>query len=472
MIFQEPSMNKNLLLAFKFIALLTATISAYAAFDDPFATDKQTTASPQTSWNAPSDLALTPATQQTSTTVPSSTEPLSLAEVTDIALQNNPATQIAWQQAKTAAANLGIAKSAYWPQLNAGASVQHSNNLFYPSSDTQSTYGPNVSLSYLIYDFGNRANKLRASQYSLIAANLNQNSQIQQIILQTQQAYYQVLGQEAFTTANEKSLAEAQTSLNVSKALRKHGMATIGDVYQAQAALSQAKLNLQQSQGDYQIALGQLATLMGLPVDFKFTLIPLSKIPPIKPTQQQITDLLAEAKTERPDLLAAQATVLASQAQLAATKAAGRPSVQFNATSTPKLTDDRNINNANVSLNVSVPLFTGYSQTYQVRQNKAQLDQAQATRDQLFQQVQLQVWQAYYALKTAENNIENTDTLLKSNEQAAKQAAGQYKAGVGTMLNMLTTQSSLATARVESIQARLNWYNALAQLSQAVGVLR
>src|SRR5271156_2159803 len=43
--------------------------------------------------------------------------PYSLAELVDIAEQNNPRTRVVWEQAKQKAEQLGIAKSAYFPVL-------------------------------------------------------------------------------------------------------------------------------------------------------------------------------------------------------------------------------------------------------------------------------------------------------------------------------------------------------------------
>ncbi len=82
-----------------------------------------------------------------------------------------------------------------------------------------------------------------------------------------QQAYFQVLGQQALVSANQQSVKQAKASLDSAQALRANGMATIGDVYQAQASYAQANLDLQTSQGNYQTALGQLATAMGLPAN-------------------------------------------------------------------------------------------------------------------------------------------------------------------------------------------------------------
>ena len=444
---------------------------ANAAINDPFNTEALTTTNPQTYWRGTTDLQVNAIASQTAARLLPH-KPLTLGEITDFALRNNPDTRLAWAQAKLAAANLGNAKSAYLPQISAGVDAQYaSNDVFGNNQGSGSTAGPNLSLSYLLLDFGIRANNVRAARYALIAADLNQNSAIQQLIFQVDQAYYQVLGQQALIKANKQSVTEADTSVKASQALRSQGLATVGDVYQAQSSLAAATLSLEQATGNYHIALGQLAAAMGVSADTPLQLAPLTETPPVHKVTQDMHTLMAAATHNRPDLLATQAQVRQSESQLAATKAAVLPVVSLNASGGPVTIDNVGTTNTSVSLNITVPLFTGYSQTYQVRQAKAQVMASAASRDSLYQQVKLEVWQAYYTLQTAAANISSAEIFLKSSLQANNQARGQYQAGVGNILTVLSTQSSLASARVQSIQARLNWYIALAQLAQAVGAL-
>ena len=85
-------------------------------------------------------------------------KPLTLAEVADASLCNNPQTREVWASARVQAAQLGIAKSAYLPSLTDNISVN--NSVLNPASTTRSN--PNLNLSnslvasYLLYDFGNR----------------------------------------------------------------------------------------------------------------------------------------------------------------------------------------------------------------------------------------------------------------------------------------------------------------------------
>ena len=61
--------------------------------------------------------------------------------------------------------------------------------------------------------------------------------------------------------------------------------------------------------------------------------------------------------------------------------------------------------------------------------------------------------------------------MLASAEQSERVALGRYKAGVGTILDVLNAQSALAAARLQRIQAQLDWQVYRATLAQAIGAL-
>ncbi len=454
------------------LSIIPFFIPGYAfASIDPFHVETLTAPNPQTVSEKPLDLSI-PESRNDLSEKELPKHPMSLIEITDFALGHNPNTWLAWAQAKVNAANVGIAESAYLPEIDAGGAVQYSAQVFSHDNNEQITYGPNISLSYVLLDFGQRSDNIHAALYSVIAANLSQNNSIQQVILQVEQAYYQVLGQQELVKAYQESLVEADRSLVASQALRANGLATIGDVYQAEGSQAQAVLNLQTAKGNYQTALGLLATTMGLPAKAKLGLLPLSPPTEQKKMDQSLDSMLEVAKRNRPDLLSAEAEVRQNQALLASTKASDLPVISLTGSATPSIANVGNGTSLVGTVSLSIPLFTGFSYTYQVKKAAAVVAVAQATRDQLDQQVQYQVWQAYFALQTATQNISTTEILLKSSEQASQQAMGQYKGGVGNILTVLTTQSTLAGARVQHIQAQLNWYLALSQLAASMGILK
>ncbi|MFN7097710.1 MAG: TolC family protein, partial [Gammaproteobacteria bacterium] len=160
-----------------------------------------------------------------------------LPALTDLALSINPTTKLAWAQVRAAAANVGIVKSAYWPQLGFTADVSgttHENNNDDNNDDfgcsSSDKYCANLTLNYLVFNFGVTRQQVKNANYQLIASQLTQNETIQQVILQVEQAYYQVLGQQALVDADIISIKEAKTNLDAANALHKQGLATIGDV--------------------------------------------------------------------------------------------------------------------------------------------------------------------------------------------------------------------------------------------------
>ena len=119
---------------------------------------------------------------------------ITLAEVADASLCNNPQTSEIWASARVQAAQLGIAKSAYLPSLSANFSS--SLGVASPESSTRSNpsvnLGANLAASYLLYDFGNRNANLENARQLLLSASASQSSTVQSVLLTATVAYYQV----------------------------------------------------------------------------------------------------------------------------------------------------------------------------------------------------------------------------------------------------------------------------------------
>ncbi|MGC1818531.1 MAG: TolC family protein, partial [Casimicrobiaceae bacterium] len=174
----------------------------------------------------------------------------------------------------------------------------------------------------------------------------------------------------------------------------------------------------------------------------------------------------------RPDLAAAQAQVDAAAAGVRAARAAGMPTISVSANINY---NDTSIapafNTQAVGILVNIPLFSGFATTYRVRAAQAQLGSQRALRDSVNSQVALDVWQSYYSLQTGTQAVRSAADLVASAEASERLVLGRYKAGVGTILDTLTAQSSLASARLQNIQAQYSWYVLRATLAQALGQL-
>lgn len=440
---------------------------------DPFKTDSKVSPAPSTTWEPMKPLPSVPAPPLIGIPVPTSA--LTLPELTEYALRNNPRARQAWFAARAAAAGVAIEQADLLPQVTGGYAVSRTRPVSATTGSTSpwlTRYGPSISITYLLFDFGARADQINSAEYRLLAANLNQNRVLQDIIFQVEQAYYRLLGLSALIQVNESALQNLNTVLDAVRRRRESGLATVADVYRAETQVAQAQLNLARSRGDLQKARGLLASAAGLPVDGVLNVQTMAGLPQIREVTASLTDLLDRAKASRPDLVAAEAQARAARASASAATKAGLPSIEISGGAGHTLfNDDRpGVKNYSLGLNVRIPLFSGFRDTYVRRQADALAAQAEAARDTLYRQTELDVWQAYYDVQTAASTIGSSEAQVKSAEQTAEATLARYQAGFGSILDLITAQQDESNARVQQIQSYLDWFTALARLTFSAGV--
>jgi outer membrane protein TolC len=128
-------------------------------------------------------------------------------------------------------------------------------------------------------------------------------------------------------------------------------------------------------------------------------------------------------------------------------------------------------NNYSANLLLTYPLFDGSARRARLQQARADEQVARARVEDLEQQVILQVFTDFYSLRTAGQRIATGRSLVASAQQNEDAAAARYRAGVGSILDLLTAQSAIASARGQEVQARADWFQALAQLAHDAGGL-
>ena len=397
--------------------------------------------------------------------------PLTLAEVIDHALCNNPQTRLAWANARAQAAQVGIAESAYLPTLSASASRSRNTS----DSGTNITYNQTtmaLSAGYLLYDFGGRAATLDNARQLMAALGATQDATLQSVFFAAIQAYFQWHASEAAVGAARESEYASRESLKAAEARYRIGTGTPADRLQVRTATSQATLTRIQAEGNARTALGNLANAMGLDAQDAPAFAPPVDAVPDAAFERNLGELIAAAKRARPDLIAAEAQVKAAQAGIDVARATGMPSISLNAGNSYNNNDlglAGTTRGTSIGVALSIPLFSGFNTTYRVRGAEAQLEARTAQREQLAKQVSLDVWRSYYALTTSIESVRASADLVASAEASEKVATGRYKAGVGGILDLLNAQSALASARQQNIQALYNWRIAKAALAQSMG---
>ena len=457
-----------------FILLLSSQIASLC-----FAVDPGTPPSQEEPWKPPSGLVIKPLPLPEAAPPPadllSRMQDLTLTDLIDLALTNSLQTRASWFAARSAQANVGVEKSDFYPDLilQLDATRNKGSAVGGQFSFSSNTIAPAATFTYSILDF-TRGPDVEEAKQQLIAANWTHNATIQNIVLQVQQAYYQYLNARALASAEEATVKEAQTNLQAADERHKAGVATISDVLQAKTLLSQAQLALEGTRGQIQTVRGILATALGVPPTAAFdTKGVLPEQLPLQEVSNNIENLIRESWKMRPDLAAARARAEAALAHTKSVKAEGWPSLVSNGTVERLTYLDPTFGSINYSIGASLrfPLFTGFGHTNDVRQAQADAEVARSETKALQQQVTLQVWTSYFNLKTAGERVGTSKDLLESAQQAYDATFGRYRAGVGSIQEVLSSQAALENARAQNIQAKTDWLLSLAQLAHDTGTL-
>lgn len=394
-------------------------------------------------------------------------ETLTLERVVDVALQNNPLTREAYLRARAAEAALGSARSEYYPDVDLNASLSRVRN----ANGTTNAFTPSVALNYLLFDFGGREARVGQARQTVLAAGFAHDQVLQDVILITERAYYQYLDAKALLAAQSATLAERKASLDAANARHEAGVATVADVLQARTALSQAQLTYDTIEGNLRAIEGALATAMGVAPT---TTVDVGELPldvPADTVLEAVDTLIETAQKSRPELAEARALAERASLRIREIRSEGLPEITTSASTGLSVGTGNTTGNYAAIVGLRFPLFTGWRNTYDIREAELNAEVAREQVRDVAQQVSLDVWTSYYALRTAKQRLATSRDLLASAQQSADVAAARYREGVGTIVDVLTAEAALESARAQEVQARTDWFLALAQLAHDTGRL-
>jgi len=397
---------------------------------------------------------------------------LSLAQCIEIALARNPITHESWQHARSAAAAVGQARSPYLPSTDFTAEANRADPVILDSrqeTGSANTFDAGFGVRYLLFDGGARFAGLKGAEADLLDANFQHNATLQDVALNVEEAYYQLLAARQLEQVAEQTVRQTQTHLDVAKARYKNGIVAKSDVLKIETEKADAYLQQVRARSQVRIARGNLANAMGLKPSESFKVAEL----PQNPHQREFADikrLMTEAARHRPELQATIAGVESARASVASAKARYWPKVTLNADYAWRdrtFVPDRS--EWSLGLGITLPLFEGFNREYTVRRARSDLAKSVAEHEKLLRGVELEVWTAYSRLIEADQAIEAARALVDSAEESARVTEGQYKNGTASIIELTDTQTARTTANVRLVQARLDWYTAVARLERAIG---
>jgi outer membrane protein len=440
-------------------------------------------ASPSQPWQ--STLSMQAPARSAPVTVPDPAKTYALADLVNLAEQNNPDTRVAWENAKAKAADLGVSKSTLYPTVAAAVVAQSVRTKILIDTtyvrQTLESWAPSLEVDYTVFDFGRRLDEIAISKNQLLAANLLFNDTHRKIIYQVMAAYYRVLNTKGQEDAAEANLKNAQTVQQAAEARLDLGLATLPDVLEARSAAAQADYDLQAAAGASEIAHGDLATALGISPTLPLQVESIQSLTIPQDLNSTVENSIDRALAQRPDLMQRVAELRAVNAEVKAAKTAYLPTLSLGGEVGINKTYGQqdqlpgvyspNQEFWSARFNLTWTLFDGFARESRVARAKADQKQAAAEVDAIRDQVENDVWTAYSTARTALRQQKAAAALLEAASSSYNAALQSYTYGVRSQIDVVSAQRTLAAARTADVSARTQLLTGVAALAFQTGDL-
>jgi outer membrane protein len=358
----------------------------------------------------------------------------------------------------------------YFPSVNFNGSKRYVNG----KAGDNLNYG--ASLDWLLFDFGKRGQDIDREYFSLVSVGFTHNDNITNYVYDIIKSYLDYYSAIESVNAAQTSLKAYQKSYNIAKEKYRVGVVPRSDLFNAETQLAQAKLTLYKAQNAVLIEQGNFNKLLTLEQGQELRLEKPEFIKNVDEIEKNIDQLIDEAVKNREAIAALIAKERAYLAQARAAKLSYLPSISASAGISRTEYDNDPYNqmdgtNNSLSFNISIPIFSGFSRSYNVSRNQYMYESAKYDRENLENSVAYEVWSAYHNYRNSIQNYEAALSLVKSSKQARDVAEGMYKNGRGDILNLMFLEASYTEALNEKILMEYQKLLAQVALLRAVGSL-
>ncbi|MBI5343400.1 MAG: TolC family protein [Deltaproteobacteria bacterium] len=391
-----------------------------------------------------------------------------LDQVVRIALARHPLVGQADAEIQAAGARKGQAESAYYPTigLSTGYSRSRSFSALAHRSLTISSGFLQGSLSQTISDFGRTSAAVERAGALLSSTRETGRSVREDVAFAAKVGYYNVLRAQRILGVERETVKQRESLLRQAQAYYETGIRARIDVARAEANLFQARAELTGAENDLRVARITLLNRMGVdgPRDFELRDTLAAETLP-----GGLDEWVKEAEKNRPEPQALLEKERAADLNLRAARAGYTP-ILSGVGGYGYASEDLPLEqNYNVSVLLSVPVFSGFLTRQQVTEAQAQLSSARYAVTDFRRLVFLQVEQSALSLRASSERIDARRKEREASDENLRLATGRYQVGAGDIIEMIDAQVQMARSDTDMIDALYDHSVSVATLLRAMG---
>ena len=420
----------------------------------------------------------------------SASQSFTLDQAIDYAIANNPDLQIAIQRIEQADAQLGVALSAFYPQVSTKVGYETSNNpaqvfsMIVAQRDFNSNsianindpgyrqnFRPEIVGKVSLFRGGQDYQNSKAAALGIEAAEFERSSIHNALIQAVTATYYAHLAAIEAQKNAQNAIVAIESELKQTQLKHDAGTVLKSDVLSLEVKLAEAQESQIRTANGIETAKVNLVNLLGLPSLSVFNISSSSIFNSPKFTPS-FNELLEQAMGQRPEVKAAAKQVEIAQYKVKSAQGAYLPKadayVSYGQNSqTPGFSSSKE--NVTAGVAVEMDIFSGFSTQQQLRTAELKATEALETERKTKLAVEQEVKVAHLKLQESLARVHVTDLSVQSADEALRLVKEERKAEVVTVTRYIEAEVARNTAQSNSIAAHYDALSAEAALKKAIG---
>jgi multidrug efflux system outer membrane protein len=355
---------------------------------------------------------------------------------------------------------------------NAAAAAQAAGTAL-PSGITVHTYDVGVGFTNYELDLFGRIRSLsHAALQQYFSSGETRRSVQLTLVAEVATAYVAVLADQTLLDITRDTLKSQEDSYALTEKLFYGGTSTELALRQAETTVDTARANLAQYNRQLAQDRDALQLLLGAPIpdgiDFSRGLDRENTVAELE------EGIPSDVLVRRPDVLAAEHQLMASNAEIGAARAAFLPAISLTGNFGTESTQLSGLFKSGSSAwtfspQISVPIFAGGANVANLQATKLARDTAVAQYEKAIQTAFREVADALVARGTLDDQLAAQQALVTASEKAYRLADMRYRGGVDSYLSALDAQRTLYSAQQQLQVVRLTRLQNLVTLYKALG---
>lgn len=344
-------------------------------------------------------------------------------------------------------------------------------------TDTRNMYAGAVTLTQPIYMGGKIRAYHKITNYAEDLSKTQHETNVQEVILSTDEAYWQVI-----SLVHKKRLAESFLELvrkldNDVEKMIKEGVATKADGLSVKVKVNEAEMTLTKVNDGLSLSKMVLCQLCGIDLSTPIQLID-EELENLPMPYTNVGKYMETAYENRPEIRSLELAADIYKQKVNIVRAEYLPSVALLGNyivSNPSVLNgfEKKFKGIwNMGVMVSIPIFHWGEGSYKVKAAKASARAARLQLDEVKEKIELQVNQSSFKVNEAAKKLSMAEKNLEKANENLRYANLGFREGVIPTSNVLEAQTAWLSAQSERIDAQIDVRLTDVYLKKSLGILK